>query len=100
MPTTVQTERFAQWAAALRDEKVRRRIAARITLLEGGHYGDAKPVGGKVIELRIDHGPGYRLYVTARGQELVILLCGGDKSSQRRDIDIAKEMAAELAKDT
>ena len=93
---TVQTEPFRKWFAGLRDAVAKKRIAKRIALVEGGHFGDVKPIGGKVSELRIDHGPGYRLYFTRRGEELIILLCGGDKSSQDKDIAKAKEMAAEL----
>jgi putative addiction module killer protein len=89
-----KTPEFAQWFRGLRDMVARGRIAKRITLLEGGHFGDVKSVGDKVSELRIDHGPGYRLYFTWRGEKLVLLLIGGDKGSQRRDIAKAKEIAA------
>jgi putative addiction module killer protein len=91
-----QTAEFAKWFGGLQDSMARKRIAKRIALLEGGHFGDVKPVGGKVSELRVDHGPGYRLYFTRRGAVLVILLCGGDKGSQVRDIDRAKAIAARL----
>jgi putative addiction module killer protein len=72
------------------------RIAARIRRLSLGNFGDAKPVGNGVSELRIHHGPGYRIYFIRRGNELVILLCGGDKSDQDRDIARAKELAKEI----
>lgn len=94
MIKTRKTLEFAQWFRGLRDMVARGRIAKRITLLEGGHFGDVKSVGDKVSELRIDHGPGYRLYFTWRGESLVLLLIGGDKGSQRRDIARAKEIAA------
>lgn len=96
MIETLQTEVFAKWFAGLRDRVAVKRIARRIVLLEGGHFGDVKVVGDKVAELRIDHGPGYRLYFTRRGETLILLLIGGDKGSQDRDIAKAKEMAAAL----
>jgi putative addiction module killer protein len=71
-------------------------IAVRIDRLAFGHAGDARPVGGGVSELRIDHGPGYRVYFTRRGKFLVMLLCGGDKASQRADIKRAQAMLKEL----
>lgn len=93
---TKQTPTFSQWFAALRDRKAQQKIAARIARVEVGLLGDVKPVGDGVYELRIDFGPGYRLYFTKRGQQLIILLIGGDKSSQQRDILKAKEMAAQI----
>ena len=94
-----QTAAFRDWMMGLRDQRARRRIAARIDRLVDGNPGDVKPVGDGVSELRIDHGPGYRLYFTQRGQFLVLLLCGGDKSSQDRDIAKAKALAKELEDD-
>lgn len=91
-----QTRQFASWFAGLRDRKAQDRIVVRIRRLELGHFGDAKQVGDGIGELRIDHGPGYRLYYARRGDLLVILLCGGDKGSQARDITKAKMIAAEL----
>lgn len=96
MAEVQQTAEFTVWLQELRDIRARARIAARIDRLAFGLMGDVKPVGGSVSELRIDYGPGYRVYFTRRGGELVILLCGGDKSSQGRDIAKAKEMAAQL----
>ena len=80
----------------MRDTAARAIIARRIDRLAGGNMGDAKSVGGKVTELRIDHGPGYRVYLTRRGSVLVVLLCGGDKSTQAADIKLAQSMAAKV----
>ena len=80
----------------LGDKQAASRIAKRIGRLELGLLGDVKPVGAGVSELRIDHGPGYRLYFVQRGKQVVILLCGGDKSTQANDIKAAKAMAANL----
>lgn len=91
-----QTATFADWFAALRDDRAKNRIAARIVRVEAGNFGDCKPVGAGVSELRVDVGPGYRVYFTRRDGELVILLCGGDKASQQRDIAKAKAMASIL----
>ena len=91
-----QTAAFASWLADLRDAGARARILVRIRRLELGNPGDAKSVGDGVSELRIAYGPGYRVYFARRGQEIVILLCGVDKSSQGCDIATAKHMAREL----
>jgi putative addiction module killer protein len=91
-----QTDTFAAWVAGLTDRQARIRIADRLLRLTRGNFGDARSVGGGVSELRIDHGPGYRVYFTRRGQTVVILLCGGDKGSQSRDIARAQAMAADL----
>jgi putative addiction module killer protein len=93
---TQQTSVFADWFTSLRDRRAQSKIAARIARFELGLMGDVKPVGGGVSEARIDFGPGYRLYFMQRGEELIILLAGGDKASQQRDIARAKEMAARL----
>ena len=71
-------------------------INARIRRVSAGNFGDVKPVGNSVSELRIDYGPGYRVYFTKRKQEIIILLCGGDKSTQDRDIEAAKQIASDL----
>ncbi len=78
------------------DAKAKRRIAARIVRVEAGNLGDVKSVGGTVSELRVDVGPGYRIYFTIRGRKVVILLCGGDKSSQGKDISRAQRMVADF----
>ena len=91
-----KTARFAQWIDGLRDLRARARIQARIERLALGNPGDAKPVGEGVSELRIDHGPGYRVYFKQRGRELIILLAGGDKSTQAKDIRMALELARNL----
>jgi putative addiction module killer protein len=91
-----QTAEFAKWIARLRDTRGRAKIAARIDRLSMGHPGDVRPVGEGISELRIHDGPGYRIYYVQRGTVLIVLLCGGDKSSQSRDIATAKKLAAEL----
>lgn len=91
-----QTETFRAWLETLRDRRAAAKIAARLARLELGNFGDAEPVGEGVSELRIHYGPGYRVYLVQRGEVLVVMLCGGDKSSQHRDIRWAKAMAREL----
>jgi len=90
------TDVFLRWRSALRDRRGAARITTRLERLQSGLWGDAKSVGGDVMELRLHVGPGYRLYTTRRGARIVILLCGGDKSSQSRDIAAAQQMAREL----
>ena len=91
-----QTEVFARWFVRLRDRRARQRIQARIDRLEIGNPGDARPVGSGVSEMRIDYGPGYRVYFVQRGDALVILLAGGDKRTQRQDISLALKLARDL----
>jgi putative addiction module killer protein len=91
-----RTAEFADWLEALRDAQAKARIVARIARLRAGNFGDAKRLGGHVSELRVDYGPGYRLYFTMRGNTVVILLCGGDKSTQKADIAKALRMAEEV----
>jgi putative addiction module killer protein len=91
-----QTDVYADWFAELRDREARARITARIRRLSLGNPGDVKPVGSGVSEMRIDYGPGYRVYFLRRGNAVVILLCGGDKRTQRRDIARALELAREI----
>ena len=94
-----QTERFVQWLAGLRDLKARAKVQVRIERLIGGNPGDVKPVRAGVSELRINYGPGYRVYYMQRGTELIILLAGGDKSSQAKDIDEALLLANNLTEE-
>ena len=91
----VKTNHFDHWLRKLRDDRARARIEARVTRLAAGNAGDVKPVGGGVSEMRIDYGPGYRVYYMHKGDVMVVLLCGGDKSSQQRDITSALAIAAE-----
>jgi putative addiction module killer protein len=88
-----QTDEYSEWFDALRDRQARARINARIRRLSLGNFGDVKPVGQGVSELRIDYGPGYRVYFMQRGPEVVILLAGGDKRTQDRDIQNAQALA-------
>lgn len=91
-----QTAAYSAWFESLRDRAAKARIDIRIRRLSIGNFGDVKPVGEGVSELRVHFGPGYRLYFTQRGKEIVILLVGGDKSSQDHDIKLAKTLANEL----
>lgn len=96
MPKVRQTETFSAWLKDLRDLRGKAKILARIQRLEDGNAGDVAPVGEGVSEMRIHFGPGYRLYyVGRRGGDLTVLLCGGDKSNQARDIEAAKLLAQE-----
>ncbi|PYB77121.1 type II toxin-antitoxin system RelE/ParE family toxin [Rhizobium wuzhouense] len=88
-----QTETFRKWRLGLKDRRAAGLIAARMDRLGFGHFGDAASVGEGVQELRLHYGPGYRIYFTQRGAEIIVLLCGGDKDSQVRDIDTAKRLA-------
>ena len=91
-----KTERFARWLDKVRDERGRARILARIERLAGGNPGDVRRIREGVSEMRIDYGPGYRVYFKRRGQELIILLAGGDKSTQAKDIEAALRLARNL----
>jgi putative addiction module killer protein len=91
-----QTDAFSRWLTDLADDRARARILERIVRVSGGLLGDVKPLGQGVSELRIDYGPGYRVYFVRRGAALIILLCGGDKRTQRRDIEAAVAMASQL----
>lgn len=91
-----QTTRFSTWLAGLRDDRAKAKILKRIDRAKKGNLGDVGPVGEGVSEMKIFYGPGYRLYFVQRGPELVLLLCGGDKSTQDADIAEAKDMAKEV----
>jgi len=88
-----QTEVFAAWFRELRDRQARARVQVRIDRLSLGNPGDVRPVGEGISELRIDYGPGYRVYFTRRGAELIVLLAGGDKRTQAADIARAAALA-------
>lgn len=88
-----QTETFRKWRTRLKDERARILIASRLDRLAFGLTGDAEPVGQGVSELRIHHGPGYRIYFQKRGSTIIVLLCGGDKCTQAKDIKAAKRLA-------
>jgi putative addiction module killer protein len=91
-----QTDDFAAWLASLQDAKAKSTIAKRLVRVASGLMGDVKPVGVGISELRIDFGPGYRLYLKQQGKTLIVLLCGGDKSTQKQDIRRAKKLSAGL----
>lgn len=90
-----QTETYEKWEARLRDKRARTLIAARLMRLAEGLSGDVEPVGEGVSELQIHYGPGYRIYFQRRRNLLIVLLCGGDKSTQARDIAVAKKLSKE-----
>jgi putative addiction module killer protein len=90
-----RTKAYTDWFGKLKDASVRTRIAARVDRLEEGNPGDSRSVGSGIIELKINFGPGYRVYYTQRGDTLILLLCGGDKSTQDKDIARAKLLLAQ-----
>ena len=96
MFTIRETIEFSNWLTKLKDVQARARIVRRVDRLQQGNPGDVKPVGEGVSELRIDYGPGYRVYFIQEGKLVIVLLCGGDKSSQSRDISQAKALAKAL----
>ena len=91
-----QTETFRKWRTEFKDQRARALIASRLDRLAYGHVGDAAPVGEGISELRIHYGPGYRIYFQKRDKTLILLLCGGDKSSQAKDIRMAQRLSKEL----
>ncbi len=96
MNTIFTTHAFDAWFCNLKDKQAQKRIQARIDRAEDGNFGDCEPVGEGVFEMRIHCGPGYRIYFTKRGIEIIVLLAGGDKGSQSKDIKIALELARKL----
>jgi putative addiction module killer protein len=88
-----QTEEFSSWLRRLRDANAVARIVGRVRRMEMGNAGDFKSVGGGILEMRIDYGPGYRIYYAHRGEQIVLLLCGGDKRTQQQDIKRAQKLA-------
>jgi putative addiction module killer protein len=96
MRTIYTTGVFDRWFDSLRDKQAARRIQVRIDRALDGNFGDHKPVGEGVSEMRIHHGPGFRVYFTVRGTEIIILLAGGDKATQAKDIHIAQDLARQL----
>lgn len=100
MDTIIQRHvEFHEWLSALSDIKAKARILARINAAQHGNFGDCEAVGEGVSEMRVHVGPGYRVYFTRRGAVVYVLLCGGDKSTQRRDIEKAKRLARDLKED-
>jgi putative addiction module killer protein len=96
MYSVLTTDEFDKWLSRLRDQKAKARITARIRSAEFGNFGDVRTVGSGVSEMRIHYGPGYRVYFAMRKMQLIIVLIGGDKSSQERDINKARSLASEL----
>jgi len=96
--TVAFTDEFRAFLDGVNDQTAARAIKTRIVRFEAGLFGDVKSVGGRVMEARVHVGPGYRLYYTMNGREMVVLLCGGDKRRQHADIEAAKALAAGLAK--
>jgi len=90
-----QTETFRRWRTRLKDQRIRALIASHLDRLAYGNAGDVKPVGNGISEMRIDYGPGYRIYYKTRGETIILLLCGGDKRTQANDIETAKRLAKE-----
>jgi putative addiction module killer protein len=95
----LQTETFRKWRVRLKDQRTRALIASRLDRLAYGNAGDVRPVGQGISELRIDYGPGFRVYFQKRGNTLIILLCGGNKSTQAKDIQTAKRLAADWSEE-
>ncbi|MBV9561326.1 MAG: type II toxin-antitoxin system RelE/ParE family toxin [Bradyrhizobium sp.] len=96
MYTVERTEEFKTWLDGLADDRAFAKITARLLRLAAGNPGDVKPVGDGISEMRVDYGPGYRIYYKRTGKTLLLILCGGDKATQEKDINRAKELAAQL----
>jgi putative addiction module killer protein len=92
MVQIIRTEEYASWSLSLRDDRAKAKIALRVDRLAFGNPGDVKPVGGGLSEMRIDYGPGYRVYYGRHGDSIILLLCGGTKNAQSRDIKKAKAL--------
>lgn len=99
MAEVVKSATFDRWLRKLKDRRAAARVQVRIDRLVTGNPGDVKPVGRGISELRIDYGPGYRVYYLQQSQRLIVLLCGGDKGSQQKDIEEAKRIAADWSTD-
>ena len=99
MITFLRTDEFDHWLAGLKDHVGKARVLQRLDAAQHGNFGDCAPVGGGVSEMRIHTGPGYRVYFTRRGEVIYLLLLGGDKSTQHRDIQRAKVLAKALAEE-
>lgn len=95
MFTLIASIKFEKWFGGLKDRRASGRIRQRLARLEQGHFGDAKPVGEGISEMRVDYGPGYRVYFMRSGAVVILLLCGGHKGTQSRDIEDAKRIARE-----
>ena len=98
--TIKQTDEFARWLTGLRDQRAKQKIATRLQRLKFGHFGDVEPIGSGLSELRIHEGQGYRVYFRQNGHEIILLLCGGNKKSQQRDISRAHEIMKEITNDS
>jgi putative addiction module killer protein len=96
MITIRETEDFKKWIRGLKDRIAQSIIVARIRRISVGNFDDSKPIGDNIYELRIDYGPGFRVYFIRQGQNIIILLCGGDKSTQTRDIEAAKRLSQNI----
>ncbi|WP_080797011.1 type II toxin-antitoxin system RelE/ParE family toxin [Arabiibacter massiliensis] len=94
-----KTSLFERWMRRMKDVEARTLVAMRIRRLQFGHFGDVRGVGEGVFELRVDHGPGYRIYGIRQGDRVILLLCGGDKGSQAQDVARAKRMAASIRRE-
>lgn len=93
MKEIIRSETFSQWLESLKDSRARARILMRIDRMKEGNFGDAEPIGKGLSEARIHYGPGYRVYFMQQGDRIVVLLCGGDKSTQAKDIKLAERIA-------
>lgn len=93
MKEIIRSETFSDWLSSLKDSRARSRVLARIDRMREGNFGDAEPIGDGLSEARIHYGPGYRVYFMQQGDVIVVLLCGGDKSSQTKDIKQARRIA-------